>query len=104
MRIETQFMGDWASQAGLLERTLAARSLVTAAQEQRSSAELGLAKGLRTWTDLSNADMLLARRFSDLINLQVTFFKTQARILSLVPVQTPAWQEWVDRLERASLN
>ena len=104
MRIETQFMGDWASQAGLLERTLAARSLVTAAQEQRSSAELGLAKGLRTWTDLSNADMLLARRFSDLINLQVTFFKTQARILSLIPVQTPAWQEWVDRLERASLN
>jgi len=104
MRIETQFMGDWASQAGLLERTLAARSLVTAAQEQRSSAELGLAKGLRTWTDLSNADMLLARRFSDLINLQVTFFKTQARILSLVPVQTPAWQEWVDRLERASLH
>lgn len=104
MRIETQFMGDWASQAGLLERTLAARSLVMAAQEQRRSAELGLAKGLRTWTDLSNADLLLARRFSDLINLQVTFFKTQARILSLVPIQTPAWQEWVDRLERASLR
>ncbi|MBU3646613.1 MAG: hypothetical protein FGM56_00840 [Limnohabitans sp.] len=102
MRMENQFMGDWASQAGLLERTQAARSLVVAAQEQRRSAELGLAKGLRTWTDLSNADLLLARRSSDLVNLQATLFKTQARILSLLPVQTPAWQEWVNSLDAGS--
>lgn len=102
MRIENQFMGDWASQAGLLERTQAARSLVVAAQEQRRAAELGLAKGLRTWTDLSNADLLLARRSSDLINLQVTLFKTQARILSLLPVQVPAWDAWVKNLDVAS--
>ena len=102
MRIETQFMGDWASQAGLLERTQAARSLVVAAQEQRRAAELGLAKGLRTWTELSNADLLLARRSSDLVNLQVTLFKTQARILSLLPVQVPAWDEWVKSLDVAS--
>lgn len=104
MRIETQFTDDWAGQAGLMERTQAARSLVLAAQEQRRSAELGLAKGLRTWTDLSNSDLLLARRSSDLINLQVTLFKTQARILSLLPVQTPAWQEWLSGLESASLQ
>lgn len=104
MRIETQFMGDWASQAGLLERTQAARSLVAAAQEQRRSAELGLAKGLRTWTDLSNSDLLLARRSSDLVNLQLSLFKTQARILSLLPVHTPAWQEWLSGLDSASLQ
>ena len=104
MRMETQFAGDWATQAGLLERAKAARSLVLAAQEQRRAAELGLAKGLRTWTDLSNADLLLARRSSDLVGLQVTLFKTQARILSLLPVQVPAWDEWVKSLDIASLQ
>ena len=102
MRMETQFMGDWASQAGLLERARAARSLVLAAQEQRRAAELGLSKGLRTWTDLSNADLLLARRSSDLVSLQVALFKTQARILSLLPVHVPAWDEWVRSLDVAS--
>jgi protease secretion system outer membrane protein len=102
MRIETQFMGDWASQAGLYERAKAARSLVFAAQEQRRAAELGLSKGMRTWTDLSNADMLLARRSSDLVGLQVTLFKTQARILSLLPVQVPAWDDWLKSLDVAS--
>lgn len=102
VRIETQFMGDWASQAGLLARASAARALALAAQEQRRAVELGLAKGLRTWTDLSNADLLLARRSSDLVALQVTLFKTQARILSLLPVQVPAWDEWVKSLDIAS--
>jgi outer membrane protein TolC len=102
VRIETQFMGDWASQEGLLARASAARGLALAAQEQRRAVELGLAKGLRTWTDLSNADLLLARRSSDLVALQVTLFKTQARILSLLPVQVPAWDEWVKSLDLAS--
>lgn len=102
MRFEMQFMGDWASQAGLLERTQAARSLVVAAREQRQAAELGLAKGLRSWTDLSNADMLLARRSSDLVSLQIALFKTQARILSLLPVQAEPWDGWVKGLDLAS--
>ena len=102
MRMENQFVADWASQAGLFERTQAARSLVVAALEQRRAVELGRSKGLRTWTDLSNAELLLARRTSDLINLQVTLFKTQARILSLLPVQAPAWDAWIRGLDVAS--
>ena len=104
VRMENQFMADWASQAGLMEREQAARSLVVSAQELRRSVELGQAKGLKTWADLSNADLLLARRISDLVNLQVALFKSQARILALLPIQTPAWQEWVDSLDRASLQ
>jgi protease secretion system outer membrane protein len=102
MRFEMQFMGDWASQAGLIERTQAARSLVVAAQEQRRAVELGIAKGLRSWTELSNADLLLARRSGDLVNLQATLFKTQARILSMLPVQAAAWDDWVKSVDRAS--
>jgi len=102
MRFEMQFMGDWASQAGLTERTQAARSLVVAAQEQRRAVELGIAKGLRSWTELSNADLLLARRSGDLVNLQATLFKTQARILSMLPVQAAAWDGWLKSVDRAS--
>lgn len=102
MRIENQFMSDWASQAGLFERTQAARSLVVAASEQQRATELGKLKGVRTWTDLSNAELLLARRKSDLINLQVALFKTQARILALLPVQAPAWDVWVSKLDAES--
>jgi protease secretion system outer membrane protein len=103
MRIENQFSSDWASQAGLFERIQAARSLVVAALEQQRAAELGKLKGLRTWTDLSNAELLLARRTSDLINLQVTLFKTQTRILALLPVQAPVWDVWIKKLDVESL-
>ena len=102
MRLDTQFTNDWASQAGLLERAQAARSLLDAAKDQRRGIELGLARGLRNWGDLSGAELLVARRYNDLVNLQVTLFKTQARLLSLVSIQTPAWDAWVQALDAAS--
>jgi outer membrane protein TolC len=102
MRLDTQFTNDWASQAGLFERTQAARSLLEAAKDQRRGIELGLARGLRNWGELSNVELLVARRHSDLVNLQVSLFKTQARLLSLVSVQTPAWDAWVQALDVAS--
>ena len=102
MRLETQFAGDWAAQAGLLERTQAARDLLEAAKDQRRGIELGLSHGLRSWGELSNVELLVARRHTDLVNLQLSLFKTQARLLSLVPVQTPAWDAWVQSLDVAS--
>jgi hypothetical protein len=57
---------------------------------------------LRNWGDLSGAELLVARRYNDLVSLQVTLFKTQARLLSLVSVQTPAWDAWVQALDTAS--
>ena len=102
MRLETQFTSDWAAQAGLFERAQAARSLLDAAKEQRRGIELGLTHGLRNWGDLSNAELLVARRHTDLVNLQLSLFKTQARLLSLVSVQTPAWDAWVQSLDVAS--
>ena len=103
VRLETQFTSDWATQAGLFERARAARSLLDAAKEQRRGVELGLAHGLRNWGELSNTELLVARRYTDLVNLQLSMFKTQARLFSLVPVQEPAWDAWVQALNAASL-
>ena len=102
MKLDNQFSSDWASQAGFLERAKAARSLLDAAKDQRRGVELGLARGLRSWGDLSNAELLVARRATDLINLQLSLFKTQARVLSLTSVQSPAWDSWVKNLDLAS--
>jgi outer membrane protein, protease secretion system len=104
VRIENQFDGDWASQAGLLEKATAARGLVMAALEQKRAAEFGVKKGLRTWTDVSNAELLLARRSSDLNSILLTLYKTQSRILSLLPTDDPAWDEWVRQVDLASLD
>jgi outer membrane protein TolC len=104
IRIQNQFDGDWASQAGLFEKANAARGLVLAAEEQKRSAEFGVKKGLRTWTDVSNAELLLARRASDLNNILLNLYKTQSRILSLLPTDDPAWEEWIRQLDLASLD
>jgi len=94
-RIQTQFENDWATQAGLLERTKAARALMFSAAEQKKAALLGVNKGLRTWSDVANAELLLARRTSDLISIQSNLYKIQARILSLLLSSDPAWTQWI---------
>jgi outer membrane protein TolC len=104
LKIENQFDGDWASQMGLMERASAARGLVLAAEEQRRAAEFGVKKGLRTWSDVSKSELLIARRASDLNNILVNLYKTQARILSLLPTDDPAWEEWVRQMDVASIQ
>jgi outer membrane protein, protease secretion system len=101
-RAETQFENDWATQSGLLERTKAARSLMFSAVEQKKAALAGVNKGLRTWTDVSNVELLLARRTSDLISIQTNLYKIQARILSLLPAQDEAWANWIRTLDVAT--
>jgi len=102
MRIETQFTSDWASQEGLTERAYAAKSLVLSAQEQKKATQMGLQKGFKTWSDVSNIELLLARRMTDLISIQQNIFKLQARLLSLLPVDDPAWQDWIQQFDSVS--
>ena len=104
IRIQNQFDGDWAAQAGFYEKANAARGLVLAAQEQKKAAEAGIKQGSRTWTDVSNAQLLLARRETDLITVLVNLYKLQSRILSLLPSDDPAWEAWVQQLDVASLD
>ena len=104
IRIQNQFDGDWAAQAGFFEKANAAQALVLAAQEQKKAIEMGIQLGLRTWTDLSNAVLLLARRETDLNSVLVNLYKLQSRILSLLPSDDPAWEEWVRQLDLASLE
>ena len=72
------------------------------ALEQKKAALSGISKGLRTWSDVSNAELLLARRTSDLISIQTNLFKIQARLLSLLPSDDDAWSSWIQSIDAAS--
>lgn len=93
-KLRTQVAVDWNAQVGLRERALAAKELVASAREQRRAAERGIRAGLRTWTEASAADQLIARRGADQTSLLVGIVKTQAKLLALLPVSDPAWDEW----------
>lgn len=93
-RLSMQFAFDWGAQAGQLERAKAALELVRSGREARRAAEFAIRAGTRTWTDLGSAEILLSQRESDLVNYTATFLKTQAKILSLLPVFDPAWERW----------
>jgi hypothetical protein len=67
--------------------------------EQKKAYIAGVSKGIRTWSDVSNAELLLARRSSDLISIQTNLYKIQARILSLLPIQDDLWGQWIKTMD-----
>jgi protease secretion system outer membrane protein len=99
-RLRTLYLTDWRAQGSLLERAGAARELVEAGLEQRRAAEFGIKAGVRTWADRGSAELLRARRESDLVTLTATLLKTQARLLSLLPAGDPAWERWSQSLSQ----
>lgn len=97
-KLKTLYSSDWKAQDGLRERAQAAEELVQATIEQRRASELGIKAGLRTWVDVGQAEILLARRESDLFNVVATLLKTQSRLLSMLPPDDAAWEQWVQRI------
>ena len=97
-KLRTQVSGDWGTMVGLRERIGAAQELVAAAREQRRAAQSGIRVGVKTWSDAGAADQLVARRETDLIGLVTNFVKIQARILSLLPIAAPEWDQWTRSL------
>lgn len=98
VRLTNQVSNDWASYLANAERASSAEALVKAAREQRRSAELGLKAGIRTWAEVANADLLIARREADHIAYTANAIKTQARVLSVLPVTEDVWGQWVREL------
>jgi len=101
-RLTTQFSADWNTITALRARLAAARELVRAAAEARKAAELGIRGGLRTWGDVSSAAQQQARRQGDVLGLSANLLKTQAHLLSLLPVTEPVWPQWSAKASRLS--
>lgn len=103
-RMENEFNSAWASQQSLIQRMKAAESLRLSALENKKAVERAVFYGVKTWAEKSNAEMTLARRSVDAINVQLNFYKTQLRFLKMLPVDDPYWRLFVDRLDELSTN
>ena len=103
-KIKTQFVIDWTAQRSQRERADAALELVRAAQEQRRAAEYSIKAGVKTWAELGAAHLQLARREGDYVNYVGALIKTQARLLSLLPADDPAWGRWVTVVSSQAAN
>lgn len=101
-RLRIQVASDWSVQQGLRDRADAARELVAAMREQRRAIELGIKAGTRTWSDLGSTELQLGRRLSEQFSIEAAMLKSQARLLSLLPTEDPAWDAWVAAVSAAS--
>ncbi|MDE1982055.1 MAG: TolC family protein [Betaproteobacteria bacterium] len=97
-KLDTQLESDWAGAQASLERARSAQLLWQAAIEQKKAVEMGLKSGLRTWGDVAQADILIARRASDFLNYAAGVLHAQARLLSTLPVTENIWEPWVAQI------
>lgn len=102
IRLQTQMNLDWSAYLSGFDRVTAAQDLVGAAKDQKQSYQLGLKSGIRTWGDLAQADILLARRQQEYITQVSNFFKSQARLLSNIPSSDDEWVQWVKLISSRS--
>jgi protease secretion system outer membrane protein len=100
-KLRTQVSADFELLRGLRERLHSAQELLGAAREQKRGAELALRGGLKTWAEVYSADQMIARRNADTIGLAAGVLKVQARLLSLLPVTDPAWEQWTGQVSAA---
>ncbi len=101
-RMEIEFVNAWATQVGLIERIKAAESLRDSAIEQRKATERAVFHGLKTWAEKSNSEMNVARRSVDVINAQLSYYKSQLRVLRMLPTDELPWQIFLTELDAKS--
>lgn len=94
-KLDSQVETDWASVQASVERAHSAQLLWQAAIEQKKAAEMGLKSGLRTWGDVAQADILIARRAVDFLSYAAGVVHAQVRLLSTLPVTENVWEPWV---------
>lgn len=98
-QLEQRLLADWALQTGYAERGVAADALIAAALEQRKAAEMGVRAGQRTWADVANAELLIARRQTDRLSNLAALTKALTRIVALFPADHPLWTGWTATLD-----
>lgn len=98
LRLNTAIHTSWATQGAQLERALAVEEMVVAGQEVVNAYRMGVKAGLKSWSDVANAEVVLTRRRVDQVNAIASLLKAQAQLLSYLPVTDENWQVWLNGL------
>jgi len=98
LRLNTAIHTSWATQGAQLDRALALEEMVTAGQEVVNAYRMGIKAGLKSWSDVANAEVVLTRRRVDQVNAIASLLKAQAQLLSFLPVTDENWHVWLNGL------
>jgi TolC family type I secretion outer membrane protein len=98
LKLSTSVQTYWATQEAQIDRAKAVQEMVSAGQEVVNAYRMGVTAGLKSWSDVANAEVVLTRRRVDQVNALSTLLKAQAQILSNLPVNAEDWQVWLNTL------
>jgi outer membrane protein TolC len=59
---------------------------------------MGVTAGLKSWSDVANAEVVLTRRRVDQVNAIGSLLKAQAQLLSSLPVNDESWYHWLNTM------
>lgn len=98
LKLKTAVRTYWATQEAQVDRAISVQEMVSAGQEVVNAYRMGVAAGLRSWSDVANAEVVLTRRRVDQVNAIAGLLKAQAQLLSNLPVTDESWLVWLNNL------
>jgi outer membrane protein TolC len=98
LRLLTTVQTYWATQEAQIERAVAVQEMVSAGQEVVKAYRMGVVAGLKSWSDVANAEVVLTKRRVDEVNALSSLLKAQAQLLSCLPVTDESWHTWLNSL------
>ena len=99
LKLLTAIQTYWATQESQIDRAQAVDEMVSSGQEVVNAYRLGVAAGIKSWSDVANAEVILTRRRVDQVNAIGSLLKAQAQLLSNLPVTDEAWYQWLNSMK-----
>jgi len=98
LKLLTAIQTYWATQEAQIDRAEAVQEMVSSGQEVVNAYRMGVAAGVKSWSDVANAEVILTRRRVDQVNAISGLLKAQAQLLSNLPVNDEVWYRWLNAL------
>ena len=98
LKLFTTIQTYWATQEAQIDRARAVQEMVRSSEEVVKAHRLGVAAGVKSWSDVANAEVILTRRKVDQVNALNALLKAQAQLLANLPVTDEAWHSWMSLL------
>lgn len=98
LKLGTAIQTSWATQEAQVDRAVAVQEMVSAGQEVVNAYRMGVTAGLKSWSDVANAEVVLTRRRVDQVNAISSLLKAQAQLLSSLPVNDESWYVWLNTM------
>jgi outer membrane protein TolC len=98
LKLFTTIQTYWATQEAQIDRAKAVQEMVNSSQEVVKAHRMGVAAGIKSWSDVANVEVILTKRKVDQVNAISALLKAQAQLLANLPVTDEAWYSWLNSM------